>query len=66
MDLDGFFGKSDVRPGFQTIRSTFHIESDSDQEKLEAYKRHIEAHCPVGDTIANAVDLVSAKVIVEQ
>lgn len=66
IDLDGFFGKSDVRPGFQTIRSTFHIESDSDEEKLEAYKQHIEAHCPVGDTIANAVDLVSAKVVVEK
>ena len=55
-----------MRPGFQTIRTTFHIESDADEEKLEAYKQHIEAHCPVGDTIANAVDLVSAKVIVEQ
>src|SRR5690625_227267 len=66
IDLDGFFGKSDVRPGFQTIRTTFHIESDSSAEKLEIYKEHIEAHCPVGDTVANVVDLVSAKVVVEK
>lgn len=65
IDLDGFFGKSDVRPGFSGIRYTFHIETDAPEEKIEAYKVFIEAHCPVGDTIANQVNLVSAKVIVE-
>ena len=59
IDLDGFFGKSDVRPGFQTIRYTFHIETTASEEKIEAYKEYIEAHCPVGDTIENTVNLVS-------
>lgn len=65
IDLDGFFGKSDVRPGFSTIRSTFHIETNAPEEKIKAYTEYIEAHCPVGDTIANTVNLVSTKVVVE-
>ncbi|MEK4698160.1 OsmC family protein [Solibacillus sp. FSL R7-0668] len=65
IDTDGFLGKSDVRPGFESIRYTFHIETTASAEKVEAYKEYIEAHCPVGDTIANTVNLVSSKVIVE-
>ncbi|WP_018392503.1 OsmC family protein [Bacillus sp. 37MA] len=65
IDIDGFLGKSDVRPGFQSIRYTFHIETTAPEEKIEAYKEYIEAHCPVGDTIANTVNLASAKVVVE-
>ena len=65
IDLDGFLGKSDVRPGFSSIRYTFHIETDAPKEKVAAYKEYIEAHCPVGDTIANPVSLSSATVIVE-
>lgn len=65
IDTDGFLGKSDVRPGFESIRYTFHIETTASEEKVEAYKEYIEAHCPVGDTIANTVNLVSSKVIVE-
>lgn len=65
IDIDGFLGKSDVRPGFQSIRYTFHIETTAPEEKIEAYKEYIEAHCPVGDTIANTVNLASATVVVE-
>lgn len=65
IDIDGFLGKSDVRPGFQTIRYTFHIETTAAEERIAAYKEYIEAHCPVGDTIANTVHLVSSKVVVE-
>lgn len=65
IDLDGFLGKSDVRPGFSDIRYTFHIETDAPEEKIQAYKDFIEAHCPVGDTIANQVNLASSKVVIE-
>ncbi|MGJ9458435.1 OsmC family protein [Oceanobacillus sp. CF4.6] len=65
IDLDGFFGKSDVRPGFSDIRYTFHIETNAPEEKIQAYKEFIEAHCPVGDTIANQVNLSSSKVVIE-
>ncbi|AVK84848.1 peroxiredoxin [Lysinibacillus sp. B2A1] len=65
LDIDGFLGKSDVRPGFLTIRYTFHIETSASEEKVEEFKKIIEAHCPVGDTIANTVNLVSAGIVIE-
>ena len=64
LDTDGFLNKSDVRPGFLSIRSTFHIETSAPDEKVKAYKEFIEAHCPVGDTIANTVN-PSAEVVIE-
>lgn len=66
LDLDGFLGKSDVRPGFLTIRYTFHIETSAPKEKVDEFKTFIETHCPVGDTIANSVNLVSSGVVIEQ
>lgn len=66
IDLDGFFGRSDVRPGFLEIRYTFHIETSAPDEKIQAYKEYIESHCPVGDTIANTVNLSSSRVVVEK
>ncbi|QGG51906.1 OsmC family protein [Lysinibacillus pakistanensis] len=65
LDIDGFLGKSDVRPGFLTIRYTFHIETSAPEEKVEEFKKMIEAHCPVGDTIANTVNLVSSGIVIE-
>lgn len=64
LDTDGFLNKSDIRPGFLEIRYTFHIETNAPDEKVQAYKEFIEAHCPVGDSIANAVNLKS-KVVIE-
>jgi uncharacterized OsmC-like protein len=66
IDLDGFLAKSDVRPGFLTIRYTFHIETNAPKEKVEEFKMFIEAHCPVGDTIANTVNLVSSGIVIEK
>lgn len=65
LDTDGFLGKSDIRPGFLTIRYTFHIKTNASEEKVEEFKKYIEAHCPVGDTIANTVNLVSSGIVIE-
>lgn len=65
IDIDGFLNKSDVRPGFLSIRATFHIQTNAPEEQVNAYKQFIEAHCPVGDSIANTVDLTS-KVVIER
>lgn len=64
IDIDGFLGKSDVRPGFLSIRYTFHIETDAPSEKVEEFKKFIEAHCPVGDSIANPVELISLNTVI--
>lgn len=66
IDLDGFFGKSDVRPGYSEIRYNFHIKSSSPQANVDQLVEHLHSVCPVGDSLANPVNLVLNKVIVKQ
>jgi len=65
LDLDGFFKKSDVRPGYSDIRYTFHIKTDAPKEKVEQFVQFLEETCPVGDTIANAVNLKLSGIVIE-
>jgi len=65
IDLDGFFNKSDVRPGYSDIRYTFIIKTDSPKEKVEEFVRFLESKCPVGDTIANLVNVKLDRIIIE-
>ena len=65
LDLDGFFKKSDVRPGYSDIRYTFHIKTDSPREQVEEFVQFLEQTCPVGDTIANTVNLTLSGIIIE-
>jgi len=65
LDLDGFFNKSDVRPGYSDIRYTFTIKTDSPKEKVDEFVQFLESKCPVGDTIANPVNLKLAEIIIE-
>lgn len=65
IDLDGFFDKSDVRPGYSEIRYTFRIKTDSPKEKVEEFVQFLESKCPVGDSIANGVTLKLANIIIE-
>lgn len=60
LDTDGFLGKADVRPGFSNIRSTYTIDTDASEEKVAEFIEYLETHCPVGDTIENAVGFTSA------
>lgn len=59
IDIDGFLNKSNVRPGFSDIRSTYYIETDADETKLKEFVAFLEAHCPVGDTLENGVNFSS-------
>ncbi|OXS60284.1 peroxiredoxin [Cohnella sp. CIP 111063] len=65
LDLDGFFKKSDVRPGYSDIRYTFYIKTDAPQERVEQFVKFLEETCPVGDTIANAVNLKLSNIVIE-
>lgn len=65
IDLDGFFNKSDVRRGYSEIRYTFHIKTDSPKEQVESFVAFLERQCPVGDTIANAVNLILDRIVIE-
>ncbi|MNJ04122.1 OsmC-like protein [compost metagenome] len=63
--MDGFFKKSDVRPGYSDIRYTFHIKTDSPKERVEEFVQFLEQTCPVGDTIANLVSLKLSGIVIE-
>lgn len=66
IDLDGFFGKSDVRPGYSHIRYNFHVRSPSPQERIDRFIDHLQKQCPVGDTLANPVNLALNDVVVSR
>lgn len=65
LDTDGFMNKSDVRRGYSDIRYQFHIATDASREKVEEFVAFIEKTCPVGDTIANPVNLTRSGIIIE-
>lgn len=66
LDLDGFFDKADVRPGYSDIRYTFHIKTDAPREQVEEFVEYLERKCPVGDTLANAVNLKLSGIVIEE
>ncbi|MOA27992.1 OsmC-like protein [compost metagenome] len=65
LDLDGFFNRSEVRPGYSDIRYTFYIKTNSPEEKVREFVQFLESKCPVGDTIANPVNLTLNRIVIE-
>ncbi|WP_194542402.1 OsmC family protein [Paenibacillus sp. JZ16] len=65
LDLDGFFNRSDVRPGYSDIRYTFYIKTPSSADKVEQFVEFLERKCPVGDTIAAPVNLKLNRIVIE-
>lgn len=66
LDTDGFLGLSDVRVGYSDIRYNIHIETDEPKEKVDKFIEFVEKTCPVGDTLANPVNLKLNDVIIEK
>ena len=67
-DLDpmGFTqGAPGVRMGFQEIRLTLHMKSDSPPEKLEALAEFIASRCPVEDNLVNHTRIVAQPIVIE-
>jgi len=58
IDLRGFLGLSDeVRPGYEDIRTTVHLESDADDEELRELHEEVLETSPVYDNVTNSVSL---------
>ncbi|MEO6829526.1 MAG: OsmC family protein [Acidobacteriaceae bacterium] len=66
IDLDGFFDVSNVRAGYSEIRYKYFIKTAESEEKLRPFLDFVARKCPVGDTIENAVHLVSAGFEIEK
>lgn len=66
LDTDGFLkGAPGIRPGYNEVRFTMHIKTDSPAEKVEAFQKFIESRCPVGDTLSLGTKLVASKIVIE-
>ncbi|MFT4889096.1 MAG: putative OsmC-like protein [Halobacteriales archaeon] len=59
-DLDPakFQGKAeDPRAGYQDVRADLTVETDADEDTLDAWLETVEERCPVSDNIGNATPL---------
>lgn len=56
IDLRGFFAVDEsVRPGYQKIRGTVHLESSASDAQLSELRDMVNAHCPVLDMVTRPV-----------
>ncbi|RLM91018.1 OsmC family peroxiredoxin [Halobellus sp. Atlit-38R] len=58
VDLRGFLGLSDeVRPGYDEIRATTHIDADASEAELQELHDEVTATSPLYDNVTNEVAL---------
>lgn len=51
LDIRGFAGEAEVRPGLASVELRATIESDEPEEKVRELVKFVEEHCPVMDTL---------------
>jgi uncharacterized OsmC-like protein len=67
LDPDGFLlGKEGVRPGYQAVRLTLHIKSDSPEDKLQEFVKFVYSRCPVGDTLRLGTSVSANQFVIER
>jgi putative redox protein len=60
-DLQGYLALgADVRPGFQTIDYTVHVDSDAPMQTLEEVRASVEATSPMFDNVRNATPVTGS------
>ena len=59
-------GKEGVRPGFDDVRFTIHIKSNSSEDKLCEFQKFMESRCPVSDTLGNGTRVIANKLVIER
>jgi uncharacterized OsmC-like protein len=57
LDLQTFLGLGDGNAGFSSIGATVHIESNAEQEAIEALHRKVVSTSPVGHCLSRSVPL---------
>lgn len=61
LDSDGFLGRNpEAKIGLSYVKTTYHFESSSRQEEIEALVAFVDQTCPVADSMLNAPVLESA------
>jgi uncharacterized OsmC-like protein len=59
LDLHGFFGFSDTRPGFTDVRVTVELDGPAGADRYAELKRQVDEHCPVLDLFRNPTPTTS-------
>jgi len=59
LDLHGFFGFADIRPGFIDVRVDVELRGPAGRERYEQLKRQVDEHCPVLDLFRNPTRTVT-------
>ncbi|WP_232703098.1 OsmC family protein [Halobacterium wangiae] len=58
VDLRGFLGiDEDVRPGYESVSCTVHVDADATEEQLQELHDRVESTSPLVDAIRNEVAL---------
>lgn len=66
LDPDGFLrGAPGVRMGFNQVRVTPHIKSNSSSEEIEEFMTFIKSRCPVSDMMMNPTEVIAADPVIE-
>jgi uncharacterized OsmC-like protein len=60
LDLHGFFGFADTRPGFTDVRVTVELDGPAGAERYEQLKQQVDEHCPVLDLFRNPTPTATA------
>lgn len=60
LDIRGFMGEADVRPGLQEIALEVEVESEASREEVEKLIKYVEEHCPVADTLGKGTRLITS------
>lgn len=64
LDVRGYLGVEEVRPGYQQIRYKVNIKSDAPREVIEEIVRLVQRTSPMVDNITNGTP-VNAEVVIE-
>lgn len=64
LDLDGLLDRGPVRSGCQAIRYRFDITTPSPRERVDGLVAFLQQHCPVGDSLAQQVELSLSRVTI--
>jgi uncharacterized OsmC-like protein len=63
LDLHGFLGLApEVRPGYQNIRVTCHLDSDAPEDRVAALWEHVQKTSPVLDILRHPVSVTTTRV----
>ncbi len=55
IDLGGFFGVPNVRPGFQNVKAVTKVKAEGAPDKIKELLKIAEERCPVLDILKNGV-----------